>query len=316
MVGAIADWFAVTALFRHPLGLPVPHTALIPHAQGRARPEPARSSWARTSCRRRHPRAGRRGRRRAAGRPVAGGRGPHARRVVDEVADRDRDRRCAVRDDEVASLVAEALLPRLVEEPISAGRRHGCSRRSSRDGAHHGLVDLALDEAAPLAGRRNQRHLRRGAGGAGALVGAAAAQRRGDDRRPPRGRGLGRRHPRRPATTRPARRSTTCSSQLGRRPAGRPRDPGARRGAQGPACSSTRRSVDTVIVAVERGPHRAAGGARRGRTGRCAARRGRGLRAFGGRLQRDDELRAGSTRASATPSVFVVETLRRRARPP
>src|SRR5690349_8870621 len=30
MVGAIADWFAVTALFRHPLGLPIPHTALIP----------------------------------------------------------------------------------------------------------------------------------------------------------------------------------------------------------------------------------------------------------------------------------------------
>jgi uncharacterized membrane-anchored protein YjiN (DUF445 family) len=30
MVGAIADWFAVTALFRHPLGLPIPHTAIIP----------------------------------------------------------------------------------------------------------------------------------------------------------------------------------------------------------------------------------------------------------------------------------------------
>jgi uncharacterized membrane-anchored protein YjiN (DUF445 family) len=29
MVGAIADWFAVTALFRHPLGLPIPHTAII-----------------------------------------------------------------------------------------------------------------------------------------------------------------------------------------------------------------------------------------------------------------------------------------------
>lgn len=29
MVGALADWFAVTALFRHPLGLPIPHTALI-----------------------------------------------------------------------------------------------------------------------------------------------------------------------------------------------------------------------------------------------------------------------------------------------
>jgi len=30
MVGGIADWFAVVALFRHPLGLPIPHTALIP----------------------------------------------------------------------------------------------------------------------------------------------------------------------------------------------------------------------------------------------------------------------------------------------
>jgi len=30
MVGAIADWFAVVALFRHPLGIPIPHTAIIP----------------------------------------------------------------------------------------------------------------------------------------------------------------------------------------------------------------------------------------------------------------------------------------------
>src|SRR6478736_3232200 len=30
MVGALADWFAVTALFRHPLGLRIPHTAIIP----------------------------------------------------------------------------------------------------------------------------------------------------------------------------------------------------------------------------------------------------------------------------------------------
>ena len=31
MVGGIADWFAVVALFRHPLGVPIPHTALIPN---------------------------------------------------------------------------------------------------------------------------------------------------------------------------------------------------------------------------------------------------------------------------------------------
>ncbi len=30
-VGGIADWFAVVALFRHPLGVPIPHTAIIPH---------------------------------------------------------------------------------------------------------------------------------------------------------------------------------------------------------------------------------------------------------------------------------------------
>ena len=30
LVGGLADWFAVTAIFRRPLGLPIPHTALIP----------------------------------------------------------------------------------------------------------------------------------------------------------------------------------------------------------------------------------------------------------------------------------------------
>lgn len=36
MVGGLADWFAVTALFRHPLGIPIPHTALLPRNQARA----------------------------------------------------------------------------------------------------------------------------------------------------------------------------------------------------------------------------------------------------------------------------------------
>jgi uncharacterized membrane-anchored protein YjiN (DUF445 family) len=34
-IGGIADWFAVTALFRHPLGIPIPHTAIIPNQRGR-----------------------------------------------------------------------------------------------------------------------------------------------------------------------------------------------------------------------------------------------------------------------------------------
>ncbi len=35
LIGGIADWFAITALFRHPLGLPIPHTAIIPRQKER-----------------------------------------------------------------------------------------------------------------------------------------------------------------------------------------------------------------------------------------------------------------------------------------
>ncbi len=35
MVGGLADWFAVTALFRHPMGLPIPHTAIVPRNKDR-----------------------------------------------------------------------------------------------------------------------------------------------------------------------------------------------------------------------------------------------------------------------------------------
>lgn len=35
IVGGLADWFAVTALFRHPLGLPIPHTAIVPTSKER-----------------------------------------------------------------------------------------------------------------------------------------------------------------------------------------------------------------------------------------------------------------------------------------
>ncbi|WP_347541628.1 DUF445 domain-containing protein [Roseomonas sp. CAU 1739] len=35
VVGGLADWFAVTALFRHPLGIPIPHTAIVPNQKER-----------------------------------------------------------------------------------------------------------------------------------------------------------------------------------------------------------------------------------------------------------------------------------------
>ncbi|MBA3893051.1 MAG: DUF445 family protein [Gemmatimonadales bacterium] len=35
MVGGLADWFAITALFKHPLNIPIPHTAIIPTRKDR-----------------------------------------------------------------------------------------------------------------------------------------------------------------------------------------------------------------------------------------------------------------------------------------
>ena len=35
MIGALADWFAVVALFRHPMGIPIPHTAILPQNKER-----------------------------------------------------------------------------------------------------------------------------------------------------------------------------------------------------------------------------------------------------------------------------------------
>jgi len=144
MVGAIADWFAVTALFRHPLGLPIPHTALIPRrkdqlAQGleeffgenflQEAIVRDRISAATVSLR-------------------VGGwlREPeNARRVVDEVAEVAAIGLAKVREEHVESLVREALVPRFHEEPI-APLLGSLLSETLRDDLHHGLVDLALRE--------------------------------------------------------------------------------------------------------------------------------------------------------------------------
>ena len=145
VVGAVADWFAVTALFRHPLGLPIPHTALIPTRKGalarslqefvsgnfltedvvRGRVADADvslrvGSWLRDEA--------------------------HSRRVVDEAVVLVRLGLQKVQDEDVRALLESEVLPRLAEEPLSevAGRLLG---DVVEEGAHHGLVELALTEA-------------------------------------------------------------------------------------------------------------------------------------------------------------------------
>ena len=49
MIGGLADWFAVTALFRHPLGIPIPHTAIVAGTEGSGRSQPRQLRAARTS---------------------------------------------------------------------------------------------------------------------------------------------------------------------------------------------------------------------------------------------------------------------------
>ena len=144
MVGAIADWFAVTALFRHPLGLPIPHTALIPKRKddlGRGLQDFVGENFLQESIIRE--RIG------AAGPAARAGEwledDANARRVVDEVAEVACIALGKVRDEHVEAMVVEALVPRFREEPISP-LLGGLLSEALRDDLHHGLVDLALQE--------------------------------------------------------------------------------------------------------------------------------------------------------------------------
>jgi uncharacterized membrane-anchored protein YjiN (DUF445 family) len=145
MVGAIADWFAVTALFKHPVGLPIPHTALIPRRKeelGRSLEEFVGENFLQESIIRERLDAAELSRRLGAWAGVAA----NAGRVVDEASAVLHLALSRIRDEDVVSLIEEALLPRFVSEPVSpvAG---SLLEEIVRDGAHHGVVDLVLDEA-------------------------------------------------------------------------------------------------------------------------------------------------------------------------
>jgi uncharacterized membrane-anchored protein YjiN (DUF445 family) len=145
MVGAIADWFAVVALFKHPLGLPIPHTALIPRRKemlGRSLEEFVGENFLAPDVVRSRVLDVRPAEK--AGNWLASE--PNATRLVRESADLLRIALEKIRDEDVAAFVTEALVPRFLEEPISplAG---SILAEVVEDGAHHNVVDLLLDEA-------------------------------------------------------------------------------------------------------------------------------------------------------------------------
>ena len=144
MVGAIADWFAVTALFKHPLGLPIPHTALIPRRKdelGRGLQEFVGENFLQEQIIRERVGAATVSQRFGdwLGDPE------HARRVVDEVADVAAIGLDRVGDQHIVELVEAVLVPRFREEPI-APLLGSFVTEAVRDNLHRGVVDLGLEE--------------------------------------------------------------------------------------------------------------------------------------------------------------------------
>ena len=207
MVGAMADWFAVTALFRHPLGVPVPHTALIPRRKddfGRSLEEFFAENFLQEQVIRERlaaadiaqPGRGLAGRTRprAAGRPGGGDRG---RAGPAQAQGRGRGRRRPGGADPQVRRRAD--LPR-GRWPAAGG---GGRQRAPRPGRPRPRGGAPLAGAQPGDVHRHRR-------GARAEVGPRAAQRDGHQPAAPRGGPLGGRHPGRPRITTRARRSTAC----------------------------------------------------------------------------------------------------------
>ncbi len=144
MVGAIADWFAVVAIFKHPLGIPVPHTALVQKRKemfGRGLEEFVSENFLSegiVSSRVRDAEPAKK-----AGEWLA--QEEHARRVVLEAADVLRTGMARIKDDDIADFMNQVVAPRFMEEPISplAGR---LLQEVVEDKAHTRLVDMLLQE--------------------------------------------------------------------------------------------------------------------------------------------------------------------------
>lgn len=143
MVGALADWFAVTALFRHPLGIPIPHTAIIPRRKdeiGRTLGEFVENNFLEAGVIR--------GKLESIG--VAsrlGGwlrRPDNAERVAAEASSAATGILTALSDDEVQDLLEDLARDHLLA-PSWGPSIGGWLDRVVAAEAHHGAVDLAVD---------------------------------------------------------------------------------------------------------------------------------------------------------------------------
>jgi uncharacterized membrane-anchored protein YjiN (DUF445 family) len=145
MVGALADWFAVTALFRRPMGLPIPHTAIIPTRKdtlGRSLGdfvsanflsiEVVRDKLARAHLVSR----------------IGGwlAKPDNADRATAELSNAANAALRVLRDEDVQEVIENAVVSRLVSQPWGPplGKLLG---QIFADGSHRKLVDLVCDRA-------------------------------------------------------------------------------------------------------------------------------------------------------------------------
>ncbi|GAA2545481.1 DUF445 domain-containing protein [Pseudonocardia hydrocarbonoxydans] len=145
MVGALADWFAVTALFRRPLGLPIPHTAIIPTkkdmigdslgdfvGENFLAEDVVRDKLARVEVATR------------VGDWI--GQPANADRVTAELATAARGVVTVLRDEDVQAVIEQVLVRKLMEKPVGPPLGTVLEGILS-DQSHHRLVDLVIDRA-------------------------------------------------------------------------------------------------------------------------------------------------------------------------
>ncbi|MFJ3496456.1 DUF445 domain-containing protein [Streptomyces sp. NPDC086091] len=145
MVGALADWFAVTALFRHPLGLPIPHTAIIPKKKdqlGVSLGEFVGENFLSQDVVRQRLRAVGIGSRLGAWLAEP----EHADRVTAELATALRGALTVLRDSDVQAVVGEAITRRANAQEIAPGIGKMLERIVA-DGGHRRAVDLVVVRA-------------------------------------------------------------------------------------------------------------------------------------------------------------------------
>ncbi|MFE2494885.1 DUF445 domain-containing protein [Streptomyces scopuliridis] len=145
MVGALADWFAVTALFRHPLGLPIPHTAIIPNKKdqlGTSLGAFVGENFLSAEVVRNRLSALGIGRR--LGNWLA--EPDHADRVTAELSTALRGALTVLRDSDVQAVVGEAITRRADAVEIAPGLGKTLDSVVA-DGAHHRAVDLICARA-------------------------------------------------------------------------------------------------------------------------------------------------------------------------